>query len=72
VGAVLALVLRRTDRALWAVPLGIVAVRILLDPTVYSWYWLGLETLALLAAVELLTGVRLRSPVRAVAPASSK
>jgi hypothetical protein len=64
--------LRRTDRALWAVPLGIVAVRILLDPTVYSWYWLGLETLALLGAVELLTGVRLRSPVRAVAPASPK
>ncbi len=57
VGAAVALALRRTDRALWAVPLGVVAVRILLDPTVYSWYWLALETLALLAALELATSV---------------
>lgn len=60
VGVVLALTLRRTDRALWVVPLGVVAVRILLDPTVYSWYWLGLETLALLGALELATSVRTR------------
>jgi hypothetical protein len=60
VGAALALALRRTDRALWVVPLGVVAVRILLDPTVYSWYWLALETLALLGALELATSVRTR------------
>jgi hypothetical protein len=68
VGAALALALRRTGRALWVVPLGIVAVRILLDPTLYSWYWLGLETLTLLAAVDLLAGARVRFPWRAPAP----
>jgi hypothetical protein len=53
VGVAVAYALRRSQRAVWAVPLGIVAVRVLLDPTLYSWYWLGLETLALVAAVEL-------------------
>jgi hypothetical protein len=69
VGAGLAFALRRTERAFWAVPLGIVAVRILLDPTVYSWYWLGLETLTLLAAVDLFANARLRLSLRAPAPA---
>ena len=72
VGAGLAFALRRTERAFWAVPLGIVAVRILLDPTLYSWYWLGLETLTLLAAVDLLANVGLRLPFRAPAPVASK
>ena len=70
VGAGLAFALRRTERAFWAVPLGIVAMRILLDPTLYSWYWLGLETLTLLAAVDLLASARLRLPLRAPAPAA--
>jgi hypothetical protein len=70
VGAGLAFALRGTKRAFWAVPLGIVAVRILLDPTLYSWYWLGLETLTLLAAVDLLASARLRLPLRAPAPAA--
>ena len=68
-GAGLAFALRRTARALWGVPLGIVAVRILLDPTLYSWYWLGLETLALLAAVDLFANARLRLRLGAPAPA---
>ena len=72
VGAVLAFALRRTDRALWAVPLGIVATRILLDPTVYSWYWLGLETLALVAALELVTSLRTRWSLPSGAAALSK
>lgn len=72
VGAGLALALRRMERAFWAVPLGIVGVRILFDPTLYSWYWLGLETLTLLAAVDLLANVGLRSPLRAPAPVASK
>jgi hypothetical protein len=72
VGAGLAFALRRTERALWAVPLGIVAVRMLLDPTLYSWYWLGLETLTLLAAVDLLANARVRYPWRTPAPAASK
>jgi hypothetical protein len=72
VGAALALALRRTERAFWVVPLGIVAVRILLDPTLYSWYWLGVETLTVLAAVDLLANVGLRSPSRAPAPVATK
>ena len=69
VGTGLAFALRRTERVFWAVPLGIVAVRILLDPTLYSWYWLGLETLALLAAVDLFANAKLRLALRATAPA---
>jgi hypothetical protein len=57
-GAALALVLKRSPRALWAVPLGIVAVRVLFDPALYSRYWLGLETVALAAATDLVTGLR--------------
>jgi hypothetical protein len=72
IGAALALALRRTDRALWAVPLGVVATRILLDPTVYSWYWLGLETLALVAALELATSLRRRWSLPSRAAAVSK
>jgi hypothetical protein len=73
VGCAVALVLRRTERALWAVPFGIVATRILLDPTLYSWYWLGLETLALVAAVELATSIptRWRLQRHAAAPAAA-
>jgi hypothetical protein len=69
VGAALALALRRSPRALWVVPLGIVSVRIVLDPALYSWYWLGLETVALVAAAELATSLRVRvAPARAAAP----
>jgi hypothetical protein len=71
-GAALALTLRGAERAVWAVPLGIVAVRVLLDPTLYSWYWLGLETLALVAAVELATGLSRGTIFRSTAPAVSK
>src|SRR6266540_901107 len=73
VGCAVALVLRRTERALWAVPFGIVATRVLLDPTLYSWYWLGLETLALVAAVELATSIRARWRLQshATAPAAA-
>lgn len=59
-GAALAFALRRSPRAVWAVPLGVVAVRILFDPALYSWYWLALETIALGAAAELATSVRSR------------
>jgi hypothetical protein len=69
IGATLALALRRSPRAFWVVPLGIVAVRVLLDPALYSWYWLGLETVALVAAAELATSLRLRvTPARTAAP----
>jgi hypothetical protein len=72
VGAALAFALRSADRALWVVPLGVVAMRILLDPTVYSWYWLGLETLALVGALELATSVRTRWPLPGQAAAAPK
>jgi hypothetical protein len=71
VGGALALALRRTERAVWTVPLGIVAVRVLLDPTLYSWYWLGLETLALVGAVELVTSLRTRWPLQRHAPTAA-
>jgi hypothetical protein len=69
VGGALALALRRTDRAIWVVPLGIVAVRVLLDPTLYSWYWLGLTTLAIVGAAELVTSFRTRWSLPRHAPA---
>jgi len=71
VGCALALALRRTDRALWAVPLGIVAVRVLLDPTLYSWYWLGLETLALVGAAEFVASNRAHWPLKRQATAAA-
>ena len=70
IGVALALVLRRSPRALWVVPLGIVAVRILLDPALYSWYWLGLETVAIVAAAELATSLRVRVASAEAAAAS--
>jgi hypothetical protein len=60
VGAALAWPLRRTIHALWLAPLAVVAVRLALDPVRYPWYWLGLEVLVLVGAVELLTGDRFR------------
>jgi hypothetical protein len=38
--------------------LAVMAVRLALDPVRYPWYWLALETLALVGAVEILTGER--------------
>jgi len=60
VGAALAWPLRRTLHAVWLAPLVVVAVRLALDPVRYPWYWLALETLVLVGAVELLTGERVR------------
>ena len=54
-GVALALLLRRTTHALWAPLAAVVAVRLLLDPLGYSWYWLALQALVLVGAAELLT-----------------
>jgi hypothetical protein len=65
VGTGIAVALRRSVAAVWAVPLGVVGVRLLLDPTLYSWYWLGPETVALIAAADVgtrLAAHRWRSP----------
>ena len=60
VGAALTWPLRRTTHALWLGPLAVVATRVALDPVRYPWYWLALETLALVGAVEFLTSERVR------------
>jgi hypothetical protein len=70
-GAGLAYALRRSERAVWAIPLGIVGVRVLFDPTLYTWYWLGVETIALAAAAELATSLPARWQLWPPAPAPS-
>jgi hypothetical protein len=72
VGVGLAWSLRRTLHAVWLAPLGAIAVRLALDPVRYPWYWLAVETLALLGAAEFLTSpaveplrARVHSSVRA-------
>jgi hypothetical protein len=50
VGAALALVIRGRQRADWTVPIGIVALKLLLDPIVFSYYSLTLAVLALFGA----------------------
>jgi len=72
VGAGLAWSLRRTLHAVWLAPLGTVAVRLALDPVRYPWYWLAIETLALLGAAEFLTSAtvgRVRPRVQGQPPA---
>jgi hypothetical protein len=55
VGVGLAWPLRRSLHAVWLAPCAVVAVRVALDPVRYQWYWLAIETLALLGAAEFLT-----------------
>jgi hypothetical protein len=52
-GAAMTWALRRSTAALWVGPLVAVAVRLALDPVRYPWYWLALETLALVGVVQL-------------------
>ena len=59
VGAALTWPLRRTLHAVWLGPLAVVVVRLALDPVRYPWYWLALQTLVVVGAVELLTSERL-------------
>jgi hypothetical protein len=56
--------LRASVHALWAAPLAAVAVRLVLDPVRYPWYWLAPATLALAALAALAA-----SPPSAVAAA---
>lgn len=60
-GVAVAWPLRRSSVALWAAPLAVVTVRLALDPVRYPWYWLPLEVLALVAAVQLSTTGFVRS-----------
>jgi hypothetical protein len=52
-GAGLAAALRRSVHAFWVAPLGVVLVRLLLDPLSFGWYWLQAEALALVGAALL-------------------
>lgn len=52
-GGLLTWRLRHTSAALWAGPLAVVTTRLALDPVRYPWYWLALETLVLLGAIQL-------------------
>ncbi len=56
VGAALARWLRHSISAVWLVPLAVVGVRLALDPVSYPWYWTALQTLALIAAADLVSG----------------
>jgi hypothetical protein len=56
VGAAVAWTLRHRVHAVWLAPLAVVSIRLALDPVRYPWYWLALETIALLGVAELVTG----------------
>jgi hypothetical protein len=57
-GAGIALALRRSLHAVWLVPLGVVLVRLLLDPISFGWYWLEAEALVLVGAALLVRGLQ--------------
>jgi hypothetical protein len=54
VGSMLAVRSRMSMRAVWSVPLGIVAARMLLDPLDYHYYWLSVGMIVLAGSVALL------------------
>lgn len=62
VGAALARTLRRSLHALWAAPLGLVIVRLALDPLSFGWYFLAAVTLVLVASALLLDELPRRFP----------
>ena len=66
-GAAVAWTFRRSAQAVWLAPLAVVAVRLGLDPVRYPWYWLALETCALLGAAAFLESDLVRS-LRATPP----
>jgi hypothetical protein len=59
-GATVAWALRRRSAVIWAAPLAAVCVRLVFDPVFYAAYLLAPLTLALLAALEFLTGDLIR------------
>jgi hypothetical protein len=52
-GAGLVVAFRRSVHVLWIAPLGVVIVRLLLDPLSFGWYWLEAEALVLVGAALL-------------------
>jgi hypothetical protein len=60
-GAGIVIALRRSSHAVWVAPLGVVIVRLLLDPLSFGWYWLEVEALVLVGAALLFRVLRTRS-----------
>jgi hypothetical protein len=60
VGTSVALPLRRSVHAVWLAPLGVVLVRLALDPLSFGWYWLEVEALVLIGAALLLMSLTTR------------
>ena len=61
-GCAVARALRRSVHAVWLAPLGVVLVRLLLDPLSFGWYWLEVEALVLVGAALVLTALPTRFP----------
>ena len=59
-GAGIAFRLRRSIQAVWLAPLGVVIVRLLLDPLSFGWYWLEAEALVLVGAALMFRELRTR------------
>jgi hypothetical protein len=72
VGGALTWHLRRTAAALWAGPLAVVTMRLALDPVRYPWYWLALETLVLVGAVQLVATLWLERGMAGPRPATDE
>jgi hypothetical protein len=62
VGAAIAIRLRRSMHALWLAPLGVVVIRLVLDPLAFGWYFLEPEALVLVGAALLLRELPHRFP----------
>ena len=62
VGAAVATGLRRSVHALWLAPLGLVIVRLVLDPLSFGWYFLEPEALVLVGAALVLKELPTRFP----------
>ena len=64
VGSGLAFALRRSRHAAWIGLAGLVITRLALDPVLYSWYWLALQTIVLVGAVEVAASETVRKVAR--------
>jgi len=62
VGVAIATGLRRSVHALWLAPLGLVIVRLVLDPLSFGWYFLEPEALVLVGAALVLKELPTRFP----------
>lgn len=61
-GAAIATGLRRSAHALWLAPLGVVIIRLVLDPLAFGWYFLEAEALVLVGAGLMLAELPSRFP----------